>query len=367
MNNIKILDLDNYTDSEEDSEGKDSNHNKCQPRCLPWVEKYRPDRLDDVISQDNIVSVLQKFINNNYLPHLLFYGKPGVGKTSTIVACAKQLYGDQYPYMVLELNASDDRGIEVVRNRIITFSTSKSIFLGKKTAKFKLVILDETDAMTHDAQAILRKVVENCTVNTRFCLICNYIKNINPALRSRCTKFRFSPLKFDDIRSRLKSIACAENINLTESGIKTIIKRSDGDMRKVLNILQSTSMIYDKITRESINNCIGYPQRDQINDILNSLIEDTYLGAYNKILKIKTELGISLSDILIEIHDILVEYILDGNDGNDGNDSNKDGKIHLDRDRIKHILEKIGDIEINLSNSSTENIQLGALVGVFRI
>jgi replication factor C subunit 3/5 len=352
MNKIKILDLESYSDESSDEAPEKLEDSKT----LPWIEKYRPITLNDVISQSNITSVLKTFIKTQCFPHLLFYGKSGVGKTSTITACAKQLYGDQYPYMVLELNASDDRGIEVVRNRIITFATSKSIFLGQRSSAFKLVILDETDAMTHDAQAILRNVVENCTVNTRFCLICNYIKNINPALQSRCTKFRFAPLKLEDIKKKVMYIARNEHITVTDTGITTLVKRSKGDMRKVLNVLQSTSMIYKKVTEETVNSCIGYPQKDQIKIIFESLVKDTFLDTFNKISTIKNDTGLSLNDILNELHDIIVESII-----------KEDSIDTLDEKKIIQILDRIRDIEFNQSSNSTESIQLGALIGIFKM
>ena len=329
---------------------------------LPWVEKYRPKTLDEIISQNNVVNVLKTFIQKKCLPHLLLYGPPGTGKTSTIVACAKELYGKYYPFMVMELNASDERGIEVVRNRIIQFSNTKSVFYGKDAEErkdiFKLVILDETDAMTNDAQAILRKVVENYTSNTRFCLICNYIQNINTALQSRCTRFRFSPLDKNMIKQKVNLIVDAENINVTDDGINTIIKKSHGDMRKVLNILQSTSMAYDLINEKNVNNCIGYPQTKQVSKIINSLINDEFSVAYNRINKLKIKYGLSLTDILHEIHNILIEFLLTEN--TDGFDIDK-----LDENQIKDIFDKIREIEFNQSVNTSENIQLSALIGIF--
>lgn len=172
-------------------------------RNLPWVEKYRPQALNDLISHQDILSTIQKFISEDRLPHLLLYGPPGTGKTSTILACAKQLYKDkEFGSMVLELNASDDRGIDIVRGPILSFASTRTIF--KKG--FKLVILDEADAMTQDAQNALRRVIEKFTENTRFCLICNYLSKIIPALQSRCTRFRFGPLTPELMVPRLEHV-----------------------------------------------------------------------------------------------------------------------------------------------------------------
>lgn len=332
---------------------------------IPWIEKYRPTSLNDIISQNDIIDTLKILIKKRCLPHLLFYGPPGTGKTSTITAVAKELYGEYYSSMVLELNASDDRGIEVVRNRIIKFVTTKCVFFGDSSIDreniFKLVILDETDAMTSDAQAIMRKVVENYTSNARFCLICNYIQNINPALQSRCTRFRFSPLSKINIKDKIKIISSSENIKITEKAINIIIKKSRGDMRKVINLLQSTHMAYNNVTERNVNKCAGYPQNKQIRIIFNSLIDKNFLDSYNQIYDIMKNYGLSLNDILTEIHDILVDYICY---------KKQRAKFKVDslsEKNIMLILDKIRDIEFNQSINTTENIQLSALIAIFSI
>ena len=145
---------------------------------LPWVEKYRPNALQELISHEDIIKTIRKFISQDKLPHLLFYGPPGTGKTSTILACAKEIYSPkQFNSMVLELNASDDRGINVVRNQILSFASTRTIF----NSGYKLIILDEADAMTNDAQNALRRIIEKYTENVRFCMICNYLSKIIPA------------------------------------------------------------------------------------------------------------------------------------------------------------------------------------------
>lgn len=330
---------------------------------LPWIEKYRPKVLDDVISHGKIINTLKTFIENKCLPHLLFYGPSGTGKTSVITACAKELYGKYYSFMVMELNASDDRGIEVVRNRIKQFVTSKNVFFGKNENEqkniFKLVILDEIDAMTSDAQAILRKIIEEYTYNTRFCLICNYIQNIIQALQSRCTKFRFAPLNNEEIRERMIFISNLENIKLTNCGIETILKISNGDMRKAINILQSVSMAYDIVNETNVNNCLGYPLKEYIETIVNVLINEHFEYAFNKILKLKIEINLSLDDIIQELHDVLNNYILN-------NYSNFKSIEKLNVDQVKKILDKMRIIEFNQSTNITENIQLAGLISIFK-
>ena len=164
----------------------------------PWVEKYRPSTLDDLVAHKEIIGVLRRLIQADKLPHTLLYGPPGTGKTSTILAAARDMYGANFKAMTLELNASDDRGIDVVRNQIKEFAGTRRLF----SRGIKLIILDEADMMTNDAQFALRRVIEKYTSNARFCLICNYANKIIPALQSRCTKFRFAPLAPDQVRGR---------------------------------------------------------------------------------------------------------------------------------------------------------------------
>jgi len=261
----------------------------------------------------------------------------------------------------MELNASDDRGIEIVRDKIKKFVSARSVFFcnGKDTVMkntFKLVILDETDAMTDDAQAILRKVIEEYSNNTRFCLICNYIQKILPALQSRCTKFRFAPLTYNLLEEKIKNICLIEKIEITQDGIKTVIKHSDGDMRKTLNILQSVSMIYNKIDENNINTCKGYPTKKEILDILEILINNTYTEAFNYMIDNKLNMCISLSDIIFEIHETLLSCILENT------------KIkNMNIKKIMFIIDKLRDIDFYQSSILNDSIQLSAVIGIFKL
>jgi replication factor C subunit 3/5 len=205
---------------------------------LPWSEKYRPDSVKSILYHDKIKISIENYISNNKLPHLLFYGPPGTGKTSTIITYAKHYYNEDFENMTLILNASEERGIETVRNRIKQFVISDGLKQNKNSPPFKLIILDEIDAMTDDAQAILRKVIEKYVCNARFCFICNYLKKINPAIQSRCVIFRFNPIPHANLYDYVIKICENEKILITKRAIDLIIKRSSGDMRKLLNILQ---------------------------------------------------------------------------------------------------------------------------------
>ena len=202
--------------------------------------------LADVSGHQDILATINKFVDTNRLPHLLLYGPPGTGKTSTILALARRIYGsDNMRQMVLELNASDDRGIDVVREQIKTFASTKQIFTvassGSRAgiAGYKLIILDEADAMTNTAQMALRRIMEKYTANTRFCIIANYSHKLSPALLSRCTRFRFSPLKERDIRVLVDKVIDEENVKITSDAADSLVRLSKGDMRRALNVLQA--------------------------------------------------------------------------------------------------------------------------------
>ncbi|KAG2229886.1 hypothetical protein INT48_004012 [Thamnidium elegans] len=311
---------------------------------LPWVEKYRPKTLDDLVSQDNITSTIEKFIEAKKLPHLLFYGPPGTGKTSTILASARQLYGDKFKSMILELNASDDRGIDVVREQIKNFASTRNIY----SSGFKLIVLDEADAMTNQAQAALRRVIEKYTKNVRFCIICNYVSRILPAIQSRCTRFRFSPLEKEQIEDRLQVIIDAEHVNLTEDGKEALLRLSKGDMRRALNILQACHASYDRIDETAIYNCTGHPDPKVIDRIARWLMTEEFTTVYTKIEEIKRESGIALPDIITDLH----TYI---------------GVIDYPAKSRIILLKNLSLLEYRLGEGANEQIQLGALVGTFKL
>ncbi|CAJ1069484.1 replication factor C subunit 5 [Xyrichtys novacula] len=313
----------------------------AQTRNLPWVEKYRPQKLDDLISHRDILSTIQRFISEDKLPHLLFYGPPGTGKTSTILACARQLYKDREFNSML--NASDDRGIDVVRGPVLSFASTRTIF--KKG--FKLVILDEADAMTQDAQNALRRVIEKFTENTRFCLICNYLSKIIPALQSRCTRFRFGPLSSDQMIPRLEYVIQQENIDVTPDGMKAIVTLSAGDMRRSLNILQSTSMAYGKVTEDTVYGCTGHPLRSDIANILDWSLNKDFTTAYKQILELKTLKGLALHDILTEVHLLL-------------------HRVDFPPAIRIGLLIKLADVEHRLASGTDEKIQLSSMVAAFQ-
>lgn len=219
---------------------------KKKEQSIPWVEKYRPKKLDDVVEQIEIIKLLNKTLETGDFPHYLFYGPPGTGKTSTVLALVHQLFGPKIlNERVLELNASDERGIDGVRNNIIKFA---KLSVGTKDPKykcpdFKIIILDEVDAMTSDAQSALRKVMEETSEITRFVFICNYITKMIDPIKSRCMQIFFKPINNKAINSKLTSISLNENVNLSDDCINTIVDISEGDLRKAIMILQNAKYL----------------------------------------------------------------------------------------------------------------------------
>ncbi|KAH9975970.1 P-loop containing nucleoside triphosphate hydrolase protein [Lactifluus volemus] len=297
---------------------------------LPWVEKYRPVTLDDVVSHKDITGTIERFIEKNRLPHLLFYGPPGTGKTSTIIAVARRIYGPTFRKQILELNASDDRGIDVVREQIKQFAETRTLF----SKGFKLIILDEADMMTTAAQAALRRIIEQYTKNVRFCIICNYVNKIIPAIQSQVEK-------------RLTHVVESENVNLTEDGKAALLKLSKGDMRRALNVLQACHAAYDRIGETEVYTCTGSPHPSDIEAIVNSMLTDEFTTSHQMITALKTDRGLALQDLLAGAY----EYI---------------DTIEFPPAARVYLLDQLATTEYRLSAGASEKIQLTALLGAFK-
>lgn len=320
---------------------------------LPWTEKYRPDKIENIISHKDILKTLSSLIQKKNVCHMLMYGPPGSGKTSTALACAKQMFGISYTNMVLELNGSDDRGINVVREQIKDFSQSdlfsNEIFNVNKQ-NHKLVILDEADSMTYDAQFALRRVIETYTSTTRFCLICNYSTKIIPSLQSRCITFRFSPIPIEEHTSHIKKIVELESMNIDFNVIDEIIRLSDGDMRKSINVLQSLYMTCGNthIDMVGLYRNIGYPHPESKEEIINKILTLDLTSGYNFVREIEQNKSLSLNDILND----LVTHIITN-------------KVFTPIKKAR-ILVGLGEIEHFLSGNVNSTIQLGAIISVIK-
>ncbi|KAL9014926.1 MAG: hypothetical protein Q9173_000431 [Seirophora scorigena] len=320
---------------------------KESPNLQPWVEKYRPKSLKDVAAQDHTITVLQRTLQASNLPHMLFYGPPGTGKTSTILALAKELYGPEiFRSRVLELNASDERGISIVREKVKDFArmqlSNPPLHYKDKypCPPYKIVILDEADSMTQDAQSALRRTMETYSRITRFCLICNYVTRIIDPLASRCSKFRFKSLDQGNAKKRLEEIAEIEHVEVEDGVIDTLIKCSEGDLRKAITFLQSAARLVGAVkppqakvnghskkrkvvdeddedamdvdgaddsvvTVRSIEEIAGVIPNQVINDLVDAMQPKARGAVYNDVSRVVTDLvadGWSASQVITQLY-----------------------------------------------------------------
>jgi len=306
---------------------------------LPWIEKYRPANLSEVISHDSKIEVLNKLVERRELPHLLFYGAPGSGKTSSILALAKQMYGPNYKRYILELNASDDRGIDIVRNKIPMFAKTKS-------DDMRLVILDEADAMTSDAQSALRRIMELYIKNCRFCLICNNINKIIPGIQSRCAKMRFGVLDRDSIRNKLHQIIEHENIEVEEGAIDQLLEIHQ-DFRQILNTLQCLKSIRfgEKVRAEDVINYLGKANHQLISEIIHTLNTQPFKKAYLYLQNLHRDNRVCIIDLVQH----LINYTIDRDD--------------IDELTRSQIIDGLASVEYRMITGSDTEIQLASLIG----
>lgn len=280
---------------------------------IPWVDKYRPEKLTEIVYQTEVVKMLKDTLKNGNLQHLLFHGPPGTGKTSTILACAMELFGPRlFDDRVIELNASDERGINVVRNKIVTFAKSA---IGNGDPKYlsppyKIIILDEADAMTTEAQSALRKIMEDYSEITRFCFICNYINQIIEPITSRCAKFRFKSLNETSMIKKLTFISEQENLNLDDETLKVVTSISCGDMRKAIMLLQNLQYVMlnnEKITTEHVYETASCISIEKLKKIENICIKNKDKNIKD-IIKLTHEirlLGYSIFNIINQISNMI--------------------------------------------------------------
>lgn len=300
----------NLTFSKEKQKDSSKKQVTKKESIIPWVEKYRPKTVDDVAHQDEVVSVLKKSLQGADLPNLLFYGPPGTGKTSTILALARELFGDMYKSRILELNASDERGIQVVRQKIKNFSQLTACGVrpdGSPCPPYKIVILDEADSMTSSAQAALRRTMEKQTKTTRFCLICNYVSRIIEPLTSRCSKFRFKPLPKEVLLERLRLICSAENVNCEDDVLGFLMDACEGDMRRAVNLLQSVSMLKmgEALVSSDVAEVANVIPKAWIDCILQACASSSYEKLQAVVEDFVLE-GFAASQLFSQIHDVIV-------------------------------------------------------------
>ncbi len=307
-----------------------------------WTEKYRPKKFSEIIGQKEIVRRLQAFTEKKNMPHLLFSGPPGTGKTTTALVIARQLYGDNWHQNFLELNASDTRGIDVIRQQVKDFARTKSI----GDAPYKIIYLDEADALTNEAQQALRRTMENYTQTTRFILSCNYSSKIIDPIQSRCTVFRFKPLSKEEITKIIEGIAEKEKITVTEKAKEALYEVSGGDCRRLENIMQSSASITNKIDEKTIYDVSSYAEPKEIREILSLCTKNNFSEAKKKLLDVMLNQGLSGLDVIKQLQK--ETWNLDTSDN---------AKLEM--------LKACGDMEFRLVEGSDEHIQLEALLARF--
>ncbi|CAI4226296.1 unnamed protein product [Auanema sp. JU1783] len=309
----------------------------------PWVEKYRPNKVDEVVSQNEIVAVLKKVLEGADLPNILFYGPPGTGKTSAALALCKQMFKTQEVMKdrVLEMNASDERGIAVVRTKIKEFAQRAvaPTSLSGQCASIKIIILDEADAMTHAAQAAMRRIIETYSSTTRFFLICNYISRIIAPLTSRCAKFRFKPLPVDDQLTRLKFICQNENVTADDNALTTLINLCEGDLRKSVGYLQALASTQQTIDGEFLRQVTGSIADDMLDRTLKNLSTASKPTVYTMTENIMRE-GYSAKQFMHQLLNRLIDH------------------EYLTDMQKAEIFEKMSVCEMRLINGANEFLQL---------
>jgi len=307
-----------------------------------WVEKYRPAKLADVVGQDAIVERLMAYIKSKSLPHLLFAGPAGTGKTTSAIAIAKDLYGEPWRQYFQELNASDERGIDVVREKIKEFARTAPI----GDHAFKILFLDEADALTSDAQAALRRTMEKYTRTCRFILSCNFSSKIIDPIQSRCAVFRFRPIRGEDVGKHLKKIAKAEKITITKDGLEALLYVAQGDMRRAINALQVAASVNKKIDDEVLYQVTSTARPEDVKKLIEIALKGQFLAARETLDQLLINYGLSGEDIVKQIHKTIVTLGIP------------------DKYEV-HLIEKTGDTEFRIVEGSNDRIQIEALLAQF--
>jgi len=307
-----------------------------------WAEKYRPKSLKIVINQKHVVERLKAFVKEKNIPHCLFAGRAGIGKTASALALANDLYGKGWRANALELNASDERGIGVVRGKIKDFARTKSI----SDIRFKLIILDEADALTPDAQQALRRTMENFTRTARFILICNYSSKIIDPIQSRCAVFRFKQLSEKEMKEYIDRIVKGEKLKIDKSGINAIFELAEGDLRRVANLLQASASLGKKIIGNTVYDVASRAKPKDVKDMLNLVLKGNFKSAREKLHDMILIQGLAGEDIIKEIHKQI--YYLNISEEN---------KIKL--------IDKTGEYDFRITEGGSTLIQLEALLSQF--
>ncbi len=307
-----------------------------------WTEKYRPSKFADVYGQEDVVRKIKAFVEKKNMPHLLFAGSAGIGKTTLALVIANELYGDNWKNNFLETNASDERGIDVIRNKVKDFARTKSV----DTNLPKIIYLDECDSLTKEAQQALRRTMETYSGTARFILSCNFSSKIIDPIQSRCAVFRFKPLVKENVAKMINHIAEKEGLNIEEDAKEAIFDLSEGDLRRVVNVMQSCAVLGEKVDLSTVYDVFNFAKPKEIDLLIKLSLDGGFVKAREKMLDIMLNYGLSGMDMIKQIQAELLKMELD------------------DLQRLK-MIEKCGEVEFRLVEGSDEFIQLEGLLASF--
>jgi replication factor C small subunit len=305
-----------------------------------WTEKYRPSKFSDIKGQANVVDKVKGFVDKKNMPHLLFSGPAGVGKTTLAMVVARKLFEENWRNNFMELNASDERGIDVIRNKVKNFARTRAI----GDVPFKIIYLDESDALTRDAQQALRRIMENYTKTCRFILACNYSSMIIDPIQSRCALFRFKPLKKEQMFEIIDTIAKQEDLKITKEGKEALFKISEGDCRRLENIMQACSALSDKIDEKLVYSIGSMARPEEIKTIVRLAKDKKFIKARDKLIDTMLQYGLSGIDVIKQIQKEII---------------NMEGLE--DKEKLE-IVRYCGEVEFRLIEGSDPIIQLEALL-----
>ncbi|UEC42136.1 MAG: Replication factor C small subunit [Methanothrix sp.] len=304
--------------------------------------------LEDVVGQEEIVKRLKSYVRSRNVPHLLFSGPPGVGKTAAAISMVRELYGEEWRGNFIELNASDERGIDVVRHKVKDFARTAPL----GGAEFKVIFLDEADALTSDAQSALRRTMERYSSICRFVLSCNYSSKIIEPIQSRCAVYRFRSLSDEAVSERMKKIAEEEGVKVTEGGMGAIVYVARGDMRKAINALQAASLMEGEVTEETIYQITSTARPEQIRELMTTALAGNFTQARSLLDDLLLVQGLSGEDVVIQIHRQTLS-LMDSDD--------------LPAPTLVRLMDRIGEIDFRMTEGANERIQLEALLAYFAL
>jgi len=303
-----------------------------------WTEKYRPRSLEDVVGHSEIVARLNGFVESGSIPHMLFAGPAGTGKTTTAIAVARELFGDQWRYNFLEKNASDERGIDVVRSTIKDFARTKAI-----GTAFKIIFLDECDALTRDAQNALRRTMENYSLTCRFILSCNYSSRIIDPIQSRCAVFRFARLAPEGVKVMAERIRDGEGLKMGDKALAAVVDLSRGDLRRTVNVLQASAALGKEITEDEVYQITSELKGGEVRDVLTTALDGDFLTARGQLQDLMVTRGMAGEDVVRAIHRAVLAL-----------DVAQEIKVT--------ILDRLGEYEFRMAEGANEYVQLDALL-----